>query len=364
MAITQLDVYNNGVMNDSYIVKIDDTHFIVVYSIYSSSLLYARTFSVDANYNMTLIDTEQLSTNVENSRVIIEKIDDTHYILVYNDSSYWCYAKTISIDWSYNITAIATSTLSLSGSSEYSWICKIDSTHFAVSYWWSWSDGYCRIITIEWNYSMSLWTALEFDTVNWLHHSIVLLDSSHLCIAYSWDWGDWFIIILSFNWSYELSYVSWLEHDESLGFYNNLIKIDNTHVILEYHKNSASLIHDIKTFAIDWSYNITETYSTTDYIATTKSGFIKIDDTHYAVAYSGTDGDWFIWFTTLTSYNPSAIWDILEHDTTYWANHRLCLLDSTHMIMSYVGNAWNWYIKTFSFPSFSAPTFIPKIMQR
>ncbi len=84
-----------------------------------------------------------------------------------------------------------------------------------------------------------------------------------------------------------------LEHDTTNGIYNSLVKIDDTHFILAYAGYGTDGF--IKTFSIDGSYNITEIDSLEhDTTNGTLNSLVKIDDTHFILAYQGTDDDGFI----------------------------------------------------------------------
>ena len=93
--------------------------------------------------------------------------------------------------------------------------------------------------------------------------------------------------------TYDITQLKTLEHDTATGAHNSLVKIDDTHYILAYTGSSNHGF--IKTFSIDGSYNITQ-LKTLEH--DTDNGqyntLVKIDDTHFILAYTRPDADGFI----------------------------------------------------------------------
>ena len=85
---------------------------------------------------------------------------------------------------------------------------------------------------------------------------------------------------------YDITQLKSLEHDTSDGAYNSLVKIDDTHFMLAYTGSGNDGY--IKTFSIDGSYNITEIDSLEhDTVYGVFNSLVKIDDKHYALTYNG-----------------------------------------------------------------------------
>ena len=92
---------------------------------------------------------------------------------------------------------------------------------------------------------------------------------------------------------YDITQIKSLEHDTVFGLDNSLVKIDDTHFILAYTGLSNHGL--IKTFFIDGSYNITQISNLEHDTTNGQHNFlIKMDDTHFILAYSGTGNDGFI----------------------------------------------------------------------
>jgi hypothetical protein len=105
--------------------------------------------------------------------------------------------------------------------------------------------------------------------------------------------------------AYDVTQIDSLEHDTLNGSNNSLVKIDSTHFILAYAGDGLDGF--IKTFSIDGSYNITQI-------------------------------------------------DSLEHDTVFGANNSLVMIDSTHFMLAYLGDGYDGFIKTFSMEGAAAGT--------
>jgi WD40 repeat protein len=146
---------------------------------------------------------------------------------------------------------------------------------------------------------------------------------------------------------YDITEIDSLEHDTSNGAYNSLVKIDSTHFILAY----TGIDYDgyIKTFSIDGSYNITEIDSLEHDTGNGQyNSLVQIDSTHFILAYRGPDDDAFVkTFEIDESYEITEL-QILEHDTSDGTYNSLVKIDSTHFILAYNGNENDGYVKTFS----------------
>jgi len=151
---------------------------------------------------------------------------------------------------------------------------------------------------------------------------------------------------LLYDVSLNISSIKELEHDNRYGAYNSLVKIDSTHFILAY--TGAYYDGFIKTFSIDASYNITEIDSLEhDSHNGEYNSLVMIDSTHFILAYAGYNDDGYIkTFSIDSSYNITEI-DSLEHDTSQGIYNSLVKIDSTHFILAYSVSG-NGYIKTFS----------------
>jgi len=227
-------------------------------------------------------------------------------------------------------------------------LVQIDSTHFMLAYAGSGSDGFIKTFSIDGSYNITEIDSLEHDTLNGTYNSLIQIDSTHFMLAYAGSGVDGFIKTFSIDGSYNITQIDSLEHDTVNGDYNSLVKIDDTHFMLAYD-GTATDGGQVKTFSIDGSYNITQIDSLEhDAITGFDNSLVKIDDTHFMLAYAGSGNDGFIkTFSIDGSYNITQI-DSLEHDTVNGNYNSLVKIDDTHFILAYSGDSSDGFIKTFS----------------
>ena len=151
-----------------------------------------------------------------------------------------------------------------------------------------------------------------------------------------------------YEWAdYDITELEVLGHDSAFPYENSLVKIDDTHFILAYRGDSNHGY--IKTFSIDGSYEITqEDVLEYDTVQSYENSLVKIDDTHFILAYRGADHDGFIkTFSIDGNYDITQL-QVLEHDIVAGLYNSLVKIDATHFILAYRGDAGDGYIKTFS----------------
>jgi hypothetical protein len=205
-------------------------------------------------------------------------------------------------------------------------------------------------------YTLSEIDSLEHDTSIGIYNSIVQIDATHYLLAYSNSGVDGVIKTFSVDANADnITEIDSVTHDTGGIEFNSLVKIDDTHYILAYKKGTLSGYENgyLKTFSIDGSYNITELNSLkhTDSYATANS-LIKIDATHFMLAYGiQTYGGFIKTFSIDGSYAITEI-DAVTHDGMATDNS-LVSIDATHFMLGYAGltsdNAYYCGImKTFS----------------
>ena len=87
-----------------------------------------------------------------------------------------------------------------------------------------------------------------------------------------------------------ISILDTLEHDTLNGTYNSLVKIDSTHFMLAYAGDGDDGY--IKTFSINGSYDITEIDSLEhDDVLGTWNSLVMIDSTHFMLIYHGSSDE-------------------------------------------------------------------------
>jgi len=349
--LTQKSVLEHDTANGTYnsICKIDDTHFIVAYT-GADDDGYISTFSIDPNNDYAITEIDSLEYDaVRSTHPSLIQIDSTHFILAYSGDNFAVTIVTFSIDANYdNITVIdslACDTGSNNGNDTS--LVMLDSSRFVVAFSGSGSDGYIRTLSIDESYNISAVALLEHDTTSGRYNSLIALDSTHVVLAYSQP-SAYYGYLKSFYISSDLNTITTLKsaNHNTPSSSNSLIKIDATHLMLAYRDttdNKSRLI----TISIDGSYDfsVIDTY---EYDASyAHISLCTVDSTHFILTYAGVDSDGFIiTFSIDGSYDITQI-DVLEHDTSNGTYNALVLIDSTHVVLAYAGADDDAYVKVF-----------------
>lgn len=191
---------------------------------------------------------------------------------------------------------------------------------------------------------------LEHDSVNGTYNSIVQIDATHYIVAYKGSGTTGQIVTFSIDADGgNITEIDQLQHEGTFCEWNSLIKIDATHFALAYE--GASSRGRIKTFSIDGSYGtITELDSLQhDATQTEYNSLILIDSTHFALAYAfgGTTSGKIKTFSIDGSHVITEM-NSLTHNSGRSQWNSLVLIDSTHFILAYAGIDVDGFIKTFS----------------
>lgn len=357
--ITEIDSIEHDTARgtDNSMVQIDATHYILAYRGTSSSTGNIATFSIDgASDNITELDSLEYNSSSGGSKASLVKIDDTHFILsvgILGGDDIGANLITFSIDGSFNITEIATLVHDTSGiGGEQTSLVKIDATHFALAYTTSGNDGNIKTFSIDGSYeNITELAVLEHDGSGGIggYESMVLIDSTHLILAYGGSGFDGFMKTFSFDGSYlNITQIDVLEHDTSFGIHNSLVKIDATHFALAYTSDGSD--GKIKTFSIDGSFDTITEIDALEHETSNNdfNSLVLIDATHFALAYAGNGDDGFIkTFSIDGSFDNITQLDSLEHDTSNGEYNSLVLIDSTHVILAYAGSGDDGFITTF-----------------
>jgi hypothetical protein len=164
------------------------------------------------------------------------------------------------------------------------------------------------------------------------------LNTSIGTAAYA-DWNDYI-------YPYTVTELDSEEHDTAQGLYNSLAYIDATHFMLAYTRSGSGTL---KTFSVDGSYLVTEIDALDYDAAGAKNSLVNMDDTGFVVAYTGDGTDGFIkTFTIDGSYDTITNVDTLEHDISNCAYPVAGKLSATHFVVAYSGASGVGMIKTFS----------------
>jgi len=191
----------------------------------------------------------------------------------------------------------------------------------------------------------------EHDTDTGFGNSLVQIDDTHFIFAYSGSGSDGFIRTISVDENGEnMATIDTLEHEISFADSNSFVKIDDTHFALAYTQNAG--VAYIKTFSIDGNYdNITQIDSFQFETANAgANSLVLIDSTHLIVAYAGANNyGHLMTFSFDGSYDNIAKIDDFIFNTggQSWTNS-LAKIDTTHFILSFKGDGGDAYIGTYS----------------
>ena len=344
--VTEIDAIEQDASQGQYhsLVMIDSTHFILAYTgAFNDGFI--KTFSIDSSYdNITEIDSleHDVEQGTYNSLVMI---DSTHFILAYAGYSNDGFIKVFSIDGSYdNITQLSSVEHDV-GSGLYNSLVMIDSTHFMLAFTGGGSDGWIKTFSMDGSYNITTVDYLEHDSTQGIHNSLVMIDSTHFMLSYNHTGG--YLKVFSIDGSYDnITQLTSLKQYDTGITYNSLVMIDSTHFMLSF--NTDVLNGYVKTFSIDGSYNTTEIDSYMHDATLEYSSLIGIDSTHFMLAYSGYASDGFIKvFDIDGSYDTITQKSSLEHDTLQGRHNSLIKIDSTHFMLAYSGDGDDGHLKTF-----------------
>jgi hypothetical protein len=308
------------------------------------------------NYNITIIDTIEHDDNITGLNNSLIKIDATHFALAYyggvNDTN--GYIKTFSIDGSKNISETDVITY-CTGAGDYPSIGLLDSSHIALAYQGADGDGFVSIIGFDGSYNLTAISTLEHDASDNSFNSLAIIDDTHFALAYAGVGFDGYMKTFGVNGVYAITEIAALEHDTVKGTENSLVLIDATHFMLAYEEGSGYAA--LKTFSIDGAYgNITAIDALThDSSTETDFSLVKIDATHFALAYStyiAGRGYYTIYLKTFSidgAYDNITQIDSLEHDTNTSTRSSMVLVNSTHLLLAYKKSTNAGALKTFSF---------------
>lgn len=339
--ITEKASLNSSVVfAEASLVNLDSTHLALAYS-GAGSDGFIQTIAIDGTYTPSVIHEIEHDATYGSYNALI-KLDDTHLVLLYYNNSLGGYLKIFSIDGSYNLAEIKSQSLSPVASISNS-IVRIDDTHFAICYnAANITDGIVDIYSVDGSYNMTKLKSLTFLSTSPIQTSIIKLDDTHLAIGYIEQSGYKPVIkTISFDGSYNMTVID----TETATPYSNggggskVIYIDSSHIGLLYHNTATSAVR-FTIFSIDGSFsNITEI----DNIEVTApvaqiSDCVKIDNTTFLLAYTGTDSDGFIaTIGTDASFNNMTVLNTLEHDTTLGEENNIALIKKGYYLLAYRG---------------------------
>jgi hypothetical protein len=238
-------------------------------------------------------------------------------------------------------------------------LALIDTTHLILSYNGNTMDQTLKTFSID--SSADNITQIDeniADTARGQFNSIVKIDATHFIVAHCGNGEDGYIATVSIDGAYDnIAVILSIEHDTGYGAYNKLLKVDDTHFILAYDGGTGATI---KTFVIDGEYGITAVDSLVhDVNGGWYQAFEQIDSTHYLLVYGNMSTLYDAYVKTfsidanadnITELHVMTYDDATESDMNNLQNATLCRIDATHLLLAccmwdYTLEDWGGYIK-------------------
>ena len=285
------------------------------------------------------------------------KLDATHYVSVYNDngaSKLTARVGTVTGDAVSLGTAVA---LSASTQSNYIGCCRIDDTHFAVSFCDNDGVNYvvrCVIGEVSGD-------TITFGTAYTVYSSggsakqgsgVTCLDSTHLAVCYvkestGLQGGAKVLVFSGTTISSAGTEVLFNDATTATNDYGSLCidALDDTHFVIGYRDTADT--SDGKCIIGVVSSGTTITFGSEYAFETGTAGrniaVSKIDSTHFMVAWATTVGK--VVVGTVASGNQISYGTPATFFNASTLGQHLCTLDSTHLIVAWKENSGSQYAK-------------------
>lgn len=353
--ITQIDnltVDAGGSNNEFSVIKLDDTHFAVVYG-GSGADGYIKTYSVDSNYdNITELDSLEHDTS-QGERVSAVLLDSTHFVIAYTGVGTDGFIKTFSFNGSYEVTQID-SLEHDTGDSYGSSLMKIDDTHVALAYR-SGSVNRVKTFTIDGSYNISQTDNYTDSTgASTGRQGIIQVDATRFLVACAnTSDGTGRVKLFTLNGSYVLTKTTDLSYNFGGGYapdFSALTKLTDTRYILASKGFAGSQKQVIRVVSLSGS--TLSILSTTDIFSGTigdEAGWLlRLGDDHFMYAVGGDGGDGYVITYELNGDDTITAIDTLEQDTSQGVQNTAALLNDDHFVLGYFNGSFGTVAKTFS----------------
>ena len=258
-ALTVIETLEHDTLNSEYnsICRIDNTHYMLAYKgQYSRAII--KTFSGPYTFSQ-LSSLEHDGADVSGVYNSLIQIDATHYALAYSKgpAGHAC-IKIFTIDGAYAISQTSQLIHDATGTTYGHSLVKIDSTHLMLSYVNSSYDQIIKTFAID-----GAWNVTQVNSKNHgngagsLLGSIVQIDPTH----YAWSGRmsiRGYVKVFTINGSYVITET----FSKDIKLNNNypvLVKSDDNHITL--FGSGTNSVGTIKTFEITDSFELRETSS-------------------------------------------------------------------------------------------------------
>jgi type II secretory pathway pseudopilin PulG len=270
------------------------------------------------------------------------QIDSTHYLCAYegpgNDG--WAFVLTVDTGtWDitkgtlFEFDGDDGRTPALSQISTYKYLCAYSGVN---------DDGFAVMLTVnpvDWTITMG--TALEFDTNNGQSPALSKIDNTHHLCAYQGRLDDGWAVVLTVDPDTgTITTETPFEFETKDCHAPALSQIDATHFLCAYEgpqNDGWAVVLSIDT----GTWNITkETPFEYDPVAGQSPGLYQVDSTHYLCAYGGPGDDGWVVFLTV----DTGTWEItketpFEHNQVKGITPDVQWIDSNRYFLVYEGSS-------------------------
>ena len=268
----------------------------------------------------------------------VAKIDATHFVLAYTDSSNDGYVRFGAISGTsvgYGIAAVFNEATTFDIS-----IATIDATHFIVSYMDYTNSGYGTAIigTIS-GTSISYGSEYVFNSAATTLTDVSLLDSTHFVVSYADNGNSTYgtAIIGTIANDDEISYGSEYVYNSGIVYYPKVATIDSTHFVVAYRDNGNL---NYGTAIIGTIANDDEISYGSEYVFnsafTNEISIALINSTHFIVAYADPTNNQYTTSIIGTIANDDEISYGSEYASSYEGlYHSVDKIDATHFVLAF-----------------------------
>ncbi|MBN2460882.1 MAG: T9SS type A sorting domain-containing protein [Candidatus Cloacimonetes bacterium] len=218
--------------------KIDDTHYLGVHNMYDVTGR-AGVFTVDTNNWSIVYGTEYNFEPEQGYDFMLCRIDDTHHLCVYPSQGdpYGGRAVVLIVETSdWTVTTTTSPFTFATDCDAYSFLSRIDDTHFLCAYEGSDSDGWAVVLTVNSdNWSVNMEVPFEYDSQLGGEPNLSRINNHHYLCAYKGEDADGYAVVLavdSADWS--ISKETPFEFDETRADYPYLCRIDDARHLCSY----------------------------------------------------------------------------------------------------------------------------------
>jgi hypothetical protein len=336
-------VFNTGATTISSVSYLDSTHFIVAYTDYGNSFYGTAIIGTVSNTNEIVYGDPYVFNSASTGKISVSYLDSTHFVVVYKDNGNSSYGTAIigTVSNTDEIT-YGSEYVFNSGSTDFTSVSKIDSTHFVIAYQDSGNSnkGTDIIGTVSNTDEIAYGDPYIFNDAKTEYISCAIIDSTHFVISYQDDAnsGHGTAIIGTIANTDEISFGSEYVFNSADTEYVSISKIDSTHFVVAYRDVDNS---DYGTACIGTVSNTDEIAYGDEYVfnsgSTAFTSVSYLDSTHFMVSYmdAGNSNKGTSIVGTISNTDEISFGSeyVFNEETTFYVS--ASILDSTHFVVVY-----------------------------